>query len=70
MEDDEAMEDGDDFMIDPELWLQGALMIASDKKSMEKVVQRIAAKTGLTPEKVEVVINAAIEYMMKKARSN
>lgn len=56
--------------IDPETWLQVLLAITGDKERREDLVRKISAKTGIIPEKVEVIISAAIEYRAKNSRSN
>lgn len=60
----------DNYEIDPEIWLQALLAMTSDKHQKEKLVRGIANKTGLLPEKVELIIACTIDFMANKARSN
>lgn len=60
----------DNYEIDPEVWFQALLAMTSDRVYKEKVVAGIAQKTGLSPEKVEVIIAYTMEFMANKARSN
>jgi hypothetical protein len=60
----------DNYEIDPEIWLQALLAMTSNKDDKEKLVKGIACKTGLVPEKVELLIDCTIEFMANKARSN
>jgi hypothetical protein len=60
----------DENEIDAELWLAALLAMTADPEQQKRVVERISAKTGLTPEKVEVVLDATLKFLMEKARSN
>jgi hypothetical protein len=60
----------DSYEIDPEIWLQALLAMTSNKDDKERLVKGIAGKTGLVPEKVELLIDCTIEFMANKARSN
>ena len=60
----------DNYEIDPEIWLQALLAMTSDKHQKEELVRGIANKTGLLPEKVELLIACTIDFMANKARSN
>jgi len=67
---DYDLEHGDDFKIDPQVWLKTLLAIAGDKEKKEEVVQRIAQKTGVPPEKVEVIIATTISVLLNDTRAN
>jgi hypothetical protein len=69
MQNDEEPWD-DDTEIDPEVWLQALLAVTGDKDLKEDIVQKISVKTGLTPEHVELIISATINFMANKTRSN
>ncbi len=60
----------DDYEIDPEVWLRALLAITGDRGQKEKVVNSIVEKTGLPPEKVEVIIAYTIEFMANRTRLN
>lgn len=60
----------DKYEFDPEVWLQILLAMTSDKDQKEKMVERIVKKTGLPPEKAEVIIAYTVEFMANKTRSN
>jgi len=68
LNDDEPWDD--DTEIDPEVWLQALLAMTGDKDRRDELVRKIAEKTGQTPEKVELIISATINYMANKSRSN
>ena len=69
MENDQGSWD-DDTEIDPEVWVQVLLAMTGDKDRREELVRKIAENTGQTPEKVEVIITAMLNYLTGKARSN
>ena len=69
MQNDEEPWD-DDTEIDPEVWLQALLAMTGDKERREELVRKISEKTGQTPEHVELIISASINYMANKTRSN
>ena len=60
----------DKYEFDPEIWLQMLLAMTSDKKQKELMVDKIVKKTGLPPEKVEVIIAYTMEFMANTSRSN
>lgn len=60
----------DNYEFDPEVWLQILSAMTGDKDQKEEMVKRIVKKTGLLPEKAEVIIACTIEFMANKARSN
>ena len=69
MQNDEEPWD-DNTEIDPEVWLQALLAMTGDKERREELVRKISEKTGQTPEHVELIISASINYMANKTRSN
>lgn len=62
------LDDADE--INPEIWLAALLAMTGDPEQQKRVVDRISAKTGLPPEKVEVVLDATLKFLMEKSRSN
>lgn len=66
--DDNAWDD--DVEIDVEALLQALLAVAGDKEKRAEVIRKISEKTGQTPEKVELVIAATINYLTGATRSN
>jgi len=70
MTNDYDLEDGDNFRINPQVWLQTLLAITGDKEKKAEVVQRIAQKTDFSPEKVEVIIATTIKILINETRLN
>ena len=68
--DNESSDNDNDIEIIPEVWLKALLAIAGDKERKAKVIQRIAEKTGHSPEQVEEIITVTIEVMNRVSRSN
>lgn len=64
------LEDRENFRINPEVWLHTLLAIAGDKEKKQEVVQKIAQKTGFTPEKMEVIIKTTIGILINQTRAN
>lgn len=60
----------DETEIDPEIWLQALLAMTGDKERRAELIRKISEKTGQTPEKVELIISAVMNYLSGKARSN
>lgn len=60
----------DNYEFDPEIWLQFLLALNNNKGQKEMIVERISKKTGLPPEKIEVIIAYTTEFMANKARCN
>ena len=60
----------DDTEIDPEVWLQALLAMTGDKDRREELVRKISKKTGQTPEHVELIISAVINFVAGKSRSS
>jgi hypothetical protein len=72
MEDDqenEHEEDGD-MEIDADLWLHVLLAISGDKERWASMVSKTSEKTGLPPEKVELILNETMKYLANFSRSN
>jgi len=51
MTNDYDLEDGDNFRINPQVWLQTLLAITGDKEKKAEVVQKIAQKTDFLPKR-------------------
>ena len=60
----------DETEIDPEIWLQALLAMTGDKERRAELIRKISEKTVQTPEKVELIISAVMNYLSGKARSN
>lgn len=60
----------DNYEFDAEVWLQFLLSMLGDKEQKERVVESIARKTGLPPEKIEAIIAFMTEFMANQARRN
>lgn len=70
MENDFDLENVENFKINPEVWLHTLLAIVGDKDRKAEVMQRIAQKTGFTPEKVNVIITTTISVLISQTRAN
>ena len=64
------MEDNPDIEIDPEIWTQFLLAVMGDKERSAELVQELAQKTGVSPEKVELIMAATVKLLANRARSN
>ena len=62
--------DDDNEEIDVELWLTSLLAMTSDQEKKQNLVEKVAKNTGVTPEHVEISLNALIKILMEKSRSN
>lgn len=60
----------DDVEIDAESLLQALLAVTGDKEKRAEVIRKISEKTGQTPEKVELIISATLNYLAGRTRSN
>ena len=69
MQDDQEPWD-DDTEIDAEVWVQALLAMTGDRERKEELIRKISEKTGLVPEKVELIISATLTYLANKTRSN
>lgn len=60
----------DNVEIDAESLLQALLAVTGDKEKRAEVIRKISEKTGQTPEKVELIISATLNYLAGRTRSN
>jgi hypothetical protein len=60
----------DNYKFDPDVWLQLLLAMNSDEEQRAIMIERIIKKTGLLPEKVEVLMAYIVNFMANQARSN
>lgn len=51
-------------------WLHALLAIVGDRERKEEVVRKVSVKTGLPPEKAELIVSAAINYLTNTSRAN
>jgi hypothetical protein len=56
--------------MDPESWLTMVMYYLTDKDQKQKLVERIAGRTGLDVEKVEAVLHTLTEGLIQVTRSN
>ena len=72
MQDDQNEPDWEDENeeINLDLWLPALLAMTGDTKQKEEMVQKIAQKTGLVPEKVDLILAETIKFMIHKTRAN
>ena len=59
----------DENEIDAGLWVAALLAMTADPEQQKRLVERISSKTGLIPEKVEVILDATLKFLMEKTRS-
>ena len=64
------LEDRENFKINPEIWLSTLLAIAGDREKKEQVLQKLARKTGISPEQAGWVMATTISILMNETRSN
>ena len=67
MNDDEPLSDENEFGIDPEQLLQSLLSLSGDDELRLDVVEKLAQRMGLPPEKAELLMKATIEYLKNKS---
>jgi len=70
MENDFDLENRENFKINPEVWLHTLLAIVGDKEKKKEIVQKVAQKSALPPEQVEVIIATTISVLLNQTRSN
>jgi DNA-binding IscR family transcriptional regulator len=64
------MEDGEDIYIDTELWLQVLLALSGNEEDRLALVEVITQRSGVSPDKVEKILAALMQYLMQTARAN
>ena len=70
MQNDYDLQNVEDFKINPHVWLQTLLAIAGDKQKKKEVIHTVSQQSGMSPEKVEILINKAINVLIIDTRSN
>ena len=70
MDDDEPLSDENEFGIDPEQLLQSLLLLSGDDELRLDVVEKLAQRMGLPPEKAELLMRATIEYLKNQSGSD
>jgi hypothetical protein len=60
----------DEDEINPDLWVAAIVAMTGDPERQKRLVDRISTKTGLPPEKVEVILDSVLRVLMEKTRSN
>ncbi|GEM_PF-6278929 len=63
-------ENSGDTTIDPELWLQVLLSYKGDENEWRKLVDKVAERSGLIPEKSERALDALFQVLLNMTRSN
>lgn len=66
----ENLEARENFRINPHVWLRSLLAIVGDKDKKRDVVQKVAQKSGLSSEQVEVIIAKTISVLINQTRAN
>lgn len=56
--------------INADLWLAALLAMTGDAERQKRLVDGMSARTGITPEKAEVILDAVLKFLMEKTRSN
>ena len=70
MQNDYDLQNVEDFKINPHVWLQTLLAITGDKQKKKEVIHTVSQQSGMSPEKVEILINKAINVLITDTRSN
>ena len=70
MQNDYDLQNLQDFKINPHVWLQTLLAIAGDAQKKREVVQAVSEQSGMSPDKVEILIAKAINVLLTDTRSN
>ncbi|MBL8077558.1 MAG: hypothetical protein JNM55_06330 [Anaerolineales bacterium] len=70
MDDDEPLSDENEFGIDPEQLLQSLLSLSGDDELRLDVVEKLAQRMGLPPEKADLLMRATIEYLKNQSGSD
>ena len=70
MENDFNLEDREKFRIDPHVWLRTLLAIAGDKDKKREVVLAVSKRTGVSPEKAEVIFTTTIRLLLNETHLN
>jgi hypothetical protein len=70
MQNEYDLQNVEDFKINPHVWLQTLLAIAGDKQKKKEVIHTVSQQSGMSPEKVEILINKAINVLITDTRSN
>lgn len=66
----EDLEERENFRINPHVWLRSLLAIVGDKDKKRDIVQKVAQKSGLSSEQVEVIIAKTISILINQTRAN
>lgn len=66
----EDLEERENFRINPHVWLRSLLAIVGDKDKKRDIVQKVAQKSGLSSEQVEVIITKTIGILINQTRAN
>lgn len=70
MQNDYDLQNLEGFKINPHVWLQTLLAIAGDTQKKREVIQTVSAQSGMSPDKVEILIAKAINVLLTDTRSN
>lgn len=60
----------DDIEIDPEIWLQYLIAVLPNDEKREKVIQKVSEASGVSPDKVEEIMQAMVKLFLKTTRQN
>jgi len=66
----EDLEARENFKINPHVWLRSLLAIVGDKDKKRDVVQKVAQKSGLPPEQIELIMARTISILINQTRAN
>jgi hypothetical protein len=66
----EDLEERENFRINPHIWLRSLLAIVGDKDKKRDIVQKVAQKSDLSSEQVEVIIAKTIGILINQTRAN
>lgn len=70
MQNENPEHDNGDIEIDVDQWLFAIMALTQNKESKEELIQKMSSKTGLSPEKIEKVIEALLQTLSEHSRTN
>jgi hypothetical protein len=61
-------DDGEEINVDE--WLYALLAMTGDKDRKAELIRKMSENTGQTPEQLEIIIAATINFLANRTRSN
>ena len=60
----------DNIEIDPQMWLDFLLAQLADEQTKQELIEDLARKSGVAPDKVEDLMHSLTEILLEMTRSN